>query len=273
MAARGGLSLHEATMVSSLLGVTLFSAHFIEPWRERSPDIFMAQFFRFLAFTALKLWISLKGPCFGNRQACNMCIYTLGIPMVGPQVRAVYTLIYGLIFSYSFYRFALIGPGYALGAVWALVSEEARENWVNNALNNAEYSFMKGTWSYSPSTNYLSDWLFNDDTVAFTVFKSKGKIHGKLGFLKRVYLALRIARCGRTVVSLIGTAIYIRSLENFIWETMDQKAKEWGYGQISAIILSGPPAMALLCIFAGSLKEFDPLKSVKFIYPICLVMY
>ncbi|CCX32555.1 Protein of unknown function [Pyronema omphalodes CBS 100304] len=50
-------------------------------------------------------------------------------------------------------------------------------------------------------------------------------------------------------------------LEHFIWYTMDEKAKVWGYGQISAIILSGPPAMVLLRIFAGSLKEFDLQKN------------
>ncbi|KAI5796922.1 hypothetical protein FPQ18DRAFT_303104 [Pyronema domesticum] len=189
-----------------------------------------------------------------------MCIYTLEFPMISAESRAVYTLVYGLVFSSSFYQFALIGPGYVPGAIWALVSEEARETWVNNALNNAEYSFMKGTWGYSPRGNCLDGWLWDDDTVAFTVFKAKGKSHGKLGFLKRVYLALRIARCGKTVVSVMGTTGYIYSLEHFIWYTMDEKAKVWGYGQISAIILSGPPAMVLLRIFAGSLKEFDLQK-------------
>lgn len=117
--------------------------------------------------------------------------------------------------------FYFMGLSYVLGAFHALVSEEARKKWLEQSDQRCEY-----IWSSSlAGRNWYFAWL-NDDTVTFLVFNSHNDGIGNLRFPQRDFLALRIARCQRTIFAILYLAIYLFFHEITVKSNLDQSAQE-----------------------------------------------
>jgi hypothetical protein len=126
MITRDQLSLHDAIVASSLLDFTLTPLYFVESWTSRIPGLFVANFLRFPVFMAIKLWLYLKGPCFGNKVQYNMCIGGFFNPTSRILWRGCALFYYGCVFATWFIRmFYFMGLSHVLGAFHALISEKA----------------------------------------------------------------------------------------------------------------------------------------------------
>jgi hypothetical protein len=154
--------------------------------------------------------------------------------------------------------FYFMGLSHVLGAFHALISEKARSKWLEQSDQRCEY-----IWSRYLARRFSFFTWWDDDTVTFSVFDSHNDRTGNLCFSQRVFLALRIARCQRTIFAIFYFAIFLPINEIRVKRRLDQSAQEWGYGQISALILSGPAVFELFKLIKGSFKEYDETRSTK----------
>ncbi|KAI5810447.1 hypothetical protein BZA77DRAFT_378153 [Pyronema omphalodes] len=260
MMIRGQLSLPDATVAAKLFDLTVTPFFIVEPWHSRTPGLFVANALRSLVYITINLWLNLQSPCFGNKAQQNMCIKRPGIMWRGLKL-----FWYGLISAAWFRRmFYFIGTSNFLGAFYALISEKARNKWLEHSNERFEYE-----WCSALADRSFFAWL-NDDTVTFSVFDWHKDRKDKFCFSQRVSLALRIARCQRAIIAIIYLIIFTTFNEISVKKNLDQSAQEWGYGQISALILTGPAVFQLFKLVKGSFKEYDGKREPVEIDEICL---
>jgi hypothetical protein len=197
-----------------------------------------------------------------------MCISAL----MAPEPRAAVLAAYG----YSFVGWVCIRLyGRGLGDRWdvvaALVSERRRGEWRREQMLRGAYVWgvylESGKW-----WDKAGGWYF-DDTVLSTVIASEaargsgsgGILSKEMGFWGRVKLAMRMAMGQRAVMALVFLVISVWSTESFITWHLHGGARVWGYGQITAVVLSGPPVMELVRMVLGATRKGEGEKSVMLI--------
>ncbi|KAI5785747.1 hypothetical protein FPQ18DRAFT_404993 [Pyronema domesticum] len=96
-----------------------------------------------------------------------------------------------------------------------------------------------------------------DDTVLSTVIVEAA---GGGGVWERVKLAMRMVRGQRAVMALVFLVVLVWSTESFITWNLDGGTRIWGYGQITAVVLSGPPVMELVRMILRAAGKGDREK-------------
>jgi len=178
-----------------------------------------------------------------------MCIVGLSsVHITSSALRALLLFFNGFAFvAWIWVRFNNLGLRYLWLALQALVFERRRKQWEEETLQRSEYY-----WKINMQNGGFIRWYI-DDTFASTVFSARRAVQ----CMSRVWIALRIARCQRAILSLLFITYQISVTETFIKVNLDKRANEWGYGQITALILTGPPVMTLLRLVVGAVQHND----------------
>lgn len=151
--------------------------------------------------------------------------------------------------------------GRGLGDGWdvvvALVSERRRGEWRREQVLRGAYVWgiylESGKWWDKAGGWYL------DDTVLSTVIVEAA---GGGGVWERVKLAMRMVRGQRAVMALVFLVVLVWSTESFITWNLDGGTRIWGYGQITAVVLSGPPVMELVRMILRAAGKGDREKGI-----------
>lgn len=284
-ALRGQLSLHHAVIVKALLTLILLPMHIVEPWRVRSPALFFAQQIRFGAYVALSLWLSIKTPCLGSDPQCNMCTRRAGLFTTWPASRYFYrsldvSILLIVVVFWAHAQWWNYGLGHYILTVPALLSETKARDWKRYVWTTQRTLFdwrdrrikIYPFWISFPRFFF---WFEHDSTVSAQL-KARRRAHTagphttKSRWLRRVWddsiLTTRVPRAQR---AMIGVALIVRwaiATEWMVKTNVTQNANEWGFGQISALILSVPAVASLVKLLLRLGREDRTLKPAKRIY-------
>jgi hypothetical protein len=264
-ALQGSLSLPHAMVVVSLLTQSLYPNHFIEPWIVPSPGLYVSQQARLFAYTALSLWLALRTPCLGSTPQCNLCTDSFSWFFQGKAINHFRRA--SLIFSNMIVMilwlgqvFWFLGPKNYLHSFTAILSEERRNARIEyiEELHNDVQSYRAGR----PKSDRISKFFLWYDDIQ-TLYEGLRARRLRVAPRKSRFrnlavdfrLALRVPRVQRALIAFTVAAIFTYDTEKLVKLNLASNANEWGYGQISAMILCTPSVAGVLKLFASAWKS------------------
>ncbi|ORX95706.1 hypothetical protein BCR34DRAFT_194029 [Clohesyomyces aquaticus] len=267
----GKLSLHHGVIVQALLAVVMVPIHIVEPWRIKSPVLYAAQQLRFGAFMALSLWLLIKTPCLGADPQCNMCtsVFFSGRASQHWRRSLGMSLNLSLCIIWSSSQWWTYGLSNLLQTIPALFSGRVSDAWLHH-VHATEHTLGHWRRTQNGLVQTILLW-YNDDMAVATLLKRRRWIEApdlhpvSSTWIQRIWtdtkIALRVPRVHRAFVGLVMAVLWAIATERAVAANVSKDANNWGYGQISSIILS-VPAFASLVRMLSHLGEKES-KVVK----------
>ncbi|PVH88446.1 hypothetical protein DL98DRAFT_580851 [Cadophora sp. DSE1049] len=270
---QGKLSLAHSMVIVSLLTQSLIPTWLIEPWSVRTPGLFITQIVRGAVYSALSFWLVIKTPCIGSDRQCNLCTSSfvgfVKVPAIAPLRRSWILAflaarnILSLDTMITYY-----GPGHYLRALVAVFSERERYRWAQYA-EETHLDIQGWRQGYFPKKanptlgrfiNGCLYWLQHDQTLqdAFQEWPlpiSSGLQERTTNIFHAIWKAIQVPRIHRFIIGAGFAIIWTYDTEQVVKDNLDTNANEWGYGQISAMILSAPSVVAVMQMFIDAWNE------------------
>lgn len=260
---QGKLSLAHAIVVVSLGTVAILPLHYVEPWMVTNPALFFGQQLRLSLYMFMSVFLFLKAPCFGSDPQCNLCV-RLGLgPFTTHATNAISrsTRLLPTCIAFSFWVNNLLwtyGPWNYIRTIPAIFFPTYRHQW-QQVVKMTYTTLQHGRRRYNNAIPRMWHWYFDDTKVGEHIRASRRtRFHRygnagawEMGLISQAWSVLCLPRCQRALIALVIIGLLIPYIEKTVELNLSNKASDWSFGQMYAIILCIQPVAEVVQLFAG----------------------
>jgi hypothetical protein len=260
---QGKLSLAHALIVVSLTTVSILPIHGVEPWQTTNPALFLGQQFRLSLYLFMSLSIFLKAPCFGSDPQCNLCV-RIGLgPLTTHQTDEASRFLQ-LASSYLMAIFWLqdvwwiYGPWHYIQTIPAIFSSSHRHQWQKVA-RMTHNNLQQRRQRKGGCVTFIIRWYYDNTKAGENVRVSqrpqprqyRNVSAWKTWLISLTRTAILVPRCQRALIALLLIGIWITYIEGSVQLNLSNKADDWSFGQMYAMIMCIQPTAQVIQLFAN----------------------